>query len=270
MCILEVRDVQKLASYGVLLNPHDPTQVIDNIIWVVENGLTPIDPQSRAHHQYGYAHMCDEDRTILVNQLRDSFVQQNAARFRRRKVEPQGLEPVRQEFGKLVEDNIRLNLQAWMYLEGLVRVSGDYLPFIKEMIVLGSQTQQPLLVYLAEKVALLAGQVIPHHLAVQASEFLALNKDQPPLVLARAKEALAMVGGVDRERIYDPRQDYRHILVRKEMMQYLLAVRQHVSGPMDPYIDALLDSNPVQWTKRPIRNSQLLAGIDHRLNAAQL
>jgi hypothetical protein len=112
-------------------------------------------------------------------------------------------------------------------------------------------------------VAFLSGQIVPHHLAVVASNALALDKDHTSAFLERAKAALQLVGGVEREKIYDPRQDYRHIAIYRRRHAYLHKLK--LKNKNNPYLAAQLESVSPIWTNRAKGQSEILADMDRKM-----
>lgn len=68
---------------------------------------------------------------------------------------------------------------------------------------------------------MLTGQTISHKLALVVSKYLSHRRDIPQERIVRCKQALKIVGRINREHIYDINKDYEHITIRKQFKKYL-------------------------------------------------
>jgi hypothetical protein len=89
------------------------------------------------------------------------------------------------------------------------------------MLLWGVLNDEPLAVYLGEKLAMLTNQKIPHNLALLVSRYLSHRREVPEDRIRRCKAALRIVGRINREHIYDMSKDYEHITVRKHLDKYI-------------------------------------------------
>ena len=85
----------------------------------------------------------------------------------------------------------------------------------------GLRSDEPMGIYLGEKIAMLTNQIISHEVAVQVGQYLSHRRQVPTERIERCKEALRVVGRINREHIYDIHQDYEHITHRKHFGDYL-------------------------------------------------
>lgn len=76
-------------------------------------------------------------------------------------------------------------------------------------------------VYLGEKLAMMTNQKIPHKLALLVSRYLSHRRKVPEERIRRCKDALKIVGRINREHIYELSKDYEHITIRKRFNKYL-------------------------------------------------
>lgn len=76
-------------------------------------------------------------------------------------------------------------------------------------------------IYLGEKIAMLTNQVISHEIATQVGNYLSHRREIPAERIERCKEALKVVGRINRDNIYDFNHEYQHITVRKHFANYL-------------------------------------------------
>ena len=82
------------------------------------------------------------------------------------------------------------------------------------MIEFGVQYRQPMAIYMAEKMAMMTGQVIPHHLAIRVSDMLSHSRDIEEKLINECKVCLSLIGPIKRETIYDSDKIYQHITFR--------------------------------------------------------
>ena len=94
-------------------------------------------------------------------------------------------------------------------------------PEVEELIKWGVATDEPMGIYLGEKIAMLTNQTISHKVARAVSSYLSHVRDIPQERIDRCKEALKVVGKINREHIYDFTRDYEHITQRKHFNKYL-------------------------------------------------
>ena len=73
---------------------------------------------------------------------------------------------------------------------------------VEEIIAWGLLNDEPLGVYLGEKMAMLTNQKISHELALRVASYLSHRGEVPVSRIVRCKEALKIVGRVNREHIY--------------------------------------------------------------------
>lgn len=85
----------------------------------------------------------------------------------------------------------------------------------------GLSSDEPMAIYLAEKIAMLTNQVISHEVAKQVGNYLSHKREIPAERIDRCKEALRVVGRINRDHIYDLHQEYQHITVRKQLADYV-------------------------------------------------
>ena len=92
---------------------------------------------------------------------------------------------------------------------------------VEDLIVWGVINDEPMGVYLGEKIAMLTNQTISHPVAQAVSIYLSHKRDIPQERIDRCKECLRVVGKINREHIYDFSRDYEHITTRKHFQKYL-------------------------------------------------
>lgn len=68
---------------------------------------------------------------------------------------------------------------------------------------------------------MLTNQTISHPVALAVAKYLSHRRDVPQERVVRCKEALKIVGRINREHIYELNKDYEHITVRKHFKKYV-------------------------------------------------
>lgn len=103
--------------------------------------------------------------------------------------------------------------------EAVVKLAPN--PAVEELMLWGLRSDEPMGIYLGEKIAMLTNQIISHEVAVQVGRYLSHRREVPTERIERCKEVLKVVGRINREHIYDLHQDYQHITHRKHLGDYL-------------------------------------------------
>jgi hypothetical protein len=69
---------------------------------------------------------------------------------------------------------------------------------VEELMAWGVYNDEPLAVYLGEKLAMLTGQTISHEVALTVAKYLSHRGDIPSERIVRCKQALRIVGRINR------------------------------------------------------------------------
>ncbi|CAM6001514.1 unnamed protein product [Sphagnum balticum] len=100
----------------------------------------------------------------------------------------------------------------------------------EELLRWGVLNDEPMGIYLAEKLCMITSQVIDHKTAMRVSDYMSHTRPIPSERIDRAKDALRVVGKINREVIYDFSKEYQHISVRKSFSKYLLERQRELKG----------------------------------------
>jgi hypothetical protein len=120
---------------------------------------------------------------------------------------------------ELVEELLLKRHQLFVEAEAVVRL--EPAKEVEEIIAWGIFNDEPMAVYLGEKLAMVTNQIIPHELALAVGQYLSHRGPVPRERIFRCKEALKIVGKINREHIYALNQDYQHITIRKGLKRYI-------------------------------------------------
>jgi hypothetical protein len=121
--------------------------------------------------------------------------------------------------GTLVDDLLVRRMKYFKEAEAVVRIEPS--PIVEELLVWGVKADEPMAIYLAEKIAMITNQIIPHPIAQRVSRYLSHRHQIPAERIERCKQALKVVGRINREHIYDFNREYDHITVRKHFTDHL-------------------------------------------------
>ena len=95
-------------------------------------------------------------------------------------------------------DLIRVrNRKLFEEAEYLVKVPNHY-DYVEELIEWGLLYNQPMSIYLGEKLAMTTGQKIPHHLAIRVSDYFSHFRDIDEDRINDCKKCLEIIGPIRR------------------------------------------------------------------------
>ena len=97
------------------------------------------------------------------------------------------------------------------FAEADICVKAPKSEFVEEMIEFGILNRQPMAIYMAEKMAMMTGQTIPHRLAIRISDMLSHSRQIDTDLVNECKLCLPFIGPINRELIYDNNKLYQHI-----------------------------------------------------------
>ena len=119
----------------------------------------------------------------------------------------------------LVEELLLKRYNYFLDAEAAVKI--EPIPEIEDLIIWGVHNDEPIAVYLGEKLAMVTNQKISHPIALAVSHYLSHKRPIPSDRIVRCKEALKIVGKINREHIYELNKDYEHITIRKHLKRYM-------------------------------------------------
>lgn len=119
----------------------------------------------------------------------------------------------------IIEEMMIKTPELFKEAEALVKLNEE--PIVNRLLLWGVYTNEPMAVYLAEKLAMQTGQIIPHELALRVSRFLSHKRPLSESFVERCKECLKIVGKIDREFIYSFDKEYEHIMLRRNFVRHL-------------------------------------------------
>lgn len=106
----------------------------------------------------------------------------------------------------MVDDLLIHRMRLFKEAEAVVKLPPS--AAVEELMLWGLRSDEPMGIYLAEKIAMVTNQVIPHELASQVGAYLSHRREVPAERVERCKEALRVVGRINRDHIYDFHQEY--------------------------------------------------------------
>jgi len=144
----------------------------------------------------------------------------------------------------------------WEATRRLVRLPSSNL--VEKLLIWGVEQREPIAIYMGEKVAMLTHQRIPHEVAKAVAQVLSIKKRDDSLS-EKCKEALAIVGRIVRDDIYDFDKEYDHITEHTGYQSYLEFLSTSTFHPLEDNILTEQLASPVRWSGKfgPSRNHQL-------------
>jgi hypothetical protein len=119
----------------------------------------------------------------------------------------------------MIDDLLVRRMRFFKEAEAVVKLPPS--PVVEELILWGLRSDEPMGIYLGEKIAMMTNQVISHEVATQVGNYLSHRRQVPAERVERCKDALKVVGRINRDHIYDFHQEYQHITRRKHFADYL-------------------------------------------------
>lgn len=106
----------------------------------------------------------------------------------------------------MIEELLITRHELFKEAEAVIKLEPSQI--VEEIIVWGLENDEPLGVYLGEKMAMLTNQKISHEVALRVADYLSHRKEIPQNRILKCKEALKIVGKINREHIYELSKDY--------------------------------------------------------------
>jgi hypothetical protein len=153
----------------------------------------------------------------------------------------------------LIDDLLIRRFRHFKEAEAVVRLEPR--KEVEELMSWGLQNDEPMAIYLAEKIAMITNQVISHPLALRTSRYLSHRREVPAERVERCKDCLKVVGRINRDNIYDFGKEYEHITVRKHFNEYLEKRNSELSSTALEFLSRVDPSHNYQTNPSNLKSS---------------